>query len=222
MVEIYGLELSILPEERELVRGLRRALYEAWRAKHERVHEASAARGSLAGLVLLEHCLPNVGLCYDANGRPYARGADADFNLTHTAEHTFLALCRGADGQAARVGIDAENLSRVSELRISQMAERWFSPAEQTEFLSAPTAESFLRIWTRKEALVKWTGQGLRSLRDADTARAGEKYGVRFGEFRVGETVIATCVSQSTALPDEIHMLSRGELLAMGFSLAEA
>ena len=221
MVEIYGLELAVLPTERELVRGLRPTLYEAWRAKHERVCEEHAARGSLAGLVLLEQSLPNAVLCYDESGRPYAEGADADFSITHTADYTFLALCRGKDGVTVRVGIDAENLSRVSRLRLSQMAERWFSTAEQARFSSDPTAETFLRIWTRKEALVKWTGQGLRGLRDADTACASEKYGVRFDEYWIGDSCIAVCLSKGVEAPAEIHMRSRGELLAMGLTLAE-
>jgi len=221
MIEIYGVDLSVLPARHTLVECLRPALYEAWLTVHEGLRGKITAKGSLAGLFLLEHCLPNARLSYDTNGRPYAEGATVDFSITHTAEYTFLAINREGMTDFACVGIDAEDLSRLSATRNRPIAERWFSAGELAYFLREPTTRSFLQIWTRKEALVKWTGEGLRSLRNADTASAEEAYGVRFYEQWMGDTLVTVCSSDPAAQPAEIHMLSAAELCALGLCCSE-
>ena len=86
-------------------------------------------------------------------------------SITHTATYAFCALSDETDA----IGIDAEDIGRISADRLPSMAKRWFSPAEQAEFDRDPTEEHFLKIWTHKEALVKRTGDGLRALAKTDT-----------------------------------------------------
>jgi phosphopantetheinyl transferase len=210
----------MLPARDAIIGSLRRELYEPWRARHKSVRGEHTAKGSLAGLILLQQCLPDVALAYDSDGRPYAEGRAVDFNLTHTADYTFLAFTR-EEHPPARIGIDAEDLSRIASVRICPMAERWFSAGEYRAFLNDPTDCSFLRIWTRKEALVKWTGRGLGGLRDADTTRAEITHGVRFYEYREGSTLVTLCTDSPTEPPLGIQMLSRADLLAMGLSSVE-
>ena len=102
------------------------------------------------------------------NGKPILhRGGRAGpgFNLSRAGELVVVALAR--DGTA--VGVDVE---RVRELPWEPVADQFYSPAEQASLSALPAggrAEGFLRCWTRKEAYLKATGDGLsRSLRDVD------------------------------------------------------
>ena len=215
MIEIYGIRTKNLPDHHALTRAVRQALYETWRVRHKSVRGEMTLKNSLAALFLLEHCLPNAILRYREDGRPYAEGSGVDFNISHTDNFVFLALDRGGEGRFARVGIDAEDLARISTLRICPMAARWFSPEEYKIFLMEPTDRTFLRIWTRKESLVKWTGDGLRGLHGADTERA-EQYGVRFAEYQIDDTLVTLCASAEADTPPQIHMLSASEVSALG------
>lgn len=83
------------------------------------------------------------------------------FNVSHSNTVAFIAV---ANGYA--VGIDVE--SRTRHLRnAARFAKRWFTPAElvQLQALSLPNIdvfrESLLEAWTRKEAFVKCTGEGI-------------------------------------------------------------
>jgi 4'-phosphopantetheinyl transferase len=79
------------------------------------------------------------------------------FNLTHSGGVALLAFTRGRD-----VGVDVENIRNNFELEA--IARRFFSPHEQSQlFALAPEArvEAFFRCWTRKEAYIKATGDGL-------------------------------------------------------------
>ena len=111
-----------------------------------------------------------------------------------------------------RVGLDAENLARIATVRVCPLADRWFSERELDFFLSDPTDRTFLRVWTRKEALVKWTGEGLSGLREADTVAAESVYGVRFYEYRVEDTLLSLCTHEDTPPPSGIRMLSDPEV----------
>jgi 4'-phosphopantetheinyl transferase len=63
------------------------------------------------------------------------------------------------------VGLDVEELRDLSDL--DRLAEHALSPAERTR--PPADARAFLTIWTRKEALLKATGEGLASPMDAIT-----------------------------------------------------
>ena len=216
MIEIYGVRMSMLPNRHVMGACLPTELYETWRARHRSVRSEITAKSSLAGLYLLEHCLPNIELCYDEDGRPYSVGSSVDFNITHTNELTLLALDRGGEGRTPRVGLDAEDLSRLTSVRICPIAERWFSPREYADFLVEPTDDMFLQIWTRKESLIKWTGHGMRSLRAADTTHAKIDYGVNFSDYRIDNTLVALCAAADVETPHVIQMLSVSDLVALG------
>ncbi|MBE6554585.1 MAG: 4'-phosphopantetheinyl transferase superfamily protein [Ruminococcaceae bacterium] len=221
MVELYGVRLSMLPDRHAMIAGLRQDLYDTWRAKHKNVRDERTARSSLIALYLLDFYAPGQKLAYDANGRPYFLDSAIDFNITHTGNMTFLAIAREektGDLPFPRVGLDAEDLSRIATVRICPMAARWFSKGEYDCFLSNPSDTTFLRFWTRKESLIKWTGHGLRSLREADTLQAGERYGVSFHEYREENALITLCLPIGAIPPEQIHMLSEEELSAMGLS----
>lgn len=75
------------------------------------------------------------------------------FNLSHTAGWVALALARDR-----QVGVDVESLNR--KVNVEKAAARYYSPQERRK-VEEEGREGFLRIWTRKEALVKATGIGV-------------------------------------------------------------
>ncbi|MEV6288211.1 4'-phosphopantetheinyl transferase superfamily protein [Kribbella sp. NPDC051770] len=86
-------------------------------------------------------------LHHTATGQPTVDGLHV--SLTHTTGVAAVAATR-----LGPVGIDAE-LRR--DLPVSAMARRWFAPAEHTD-----DPETFLKLWTAKEAVGKALGRGLR------------------------------------------------------------
>lgn len=90
--------------------------------------------------------------CGAAHGKPVLPGGPG-FSLSHSGELVGVAV--RPDGA---VGLDVEQLRAVVDL--PAMAAHTYSPAELARD-RAPTQAAFFRTWTRKEALLKATGDGL-------------------------------------------------------------
>ena len=205
MIEIYGAFLEDLPSVSELKKLSATPFYQPWMQKHHNPQSDSLLRTGLGALWLLSRAGIEGTLSYGANGRPYLDGSDLDFNITHTDRAVFCAIARSSED--GRVGIDAERVDRVSTLRSMALAERWFTGEERRIFAKAPTPETFLSVWTKKEALVKWTGEGMRALRSEDVTTANDRHGVQFVDYRVGDTVVVLCCRKDVAAPTEIKMV---------------
>jgi SOS response regulatory protein OraA/RecX/phosphopantetheinyl transferase (holo-ACP synthase) len=89
------------------------------------------------------------------HGKPYYPALPSVFvSVSHSGGY-WTALF---DRRPCGVDIELATRSRVSEAVIR----RKFTPAEQALFDGAPGDETtFLRVWTRKEAFLKYTGEGL-------------------------------------------------------------
>ena len=172
----------------------------AWGASHKIGKNEKAARLSLSALFLLHRAGVVGTLTYDDNGRPYFEERTCDFSITHTQNHVFCAILDGEDS-SARVGIDAEDLDRPDLSNFADLADRWFAEGEQKRFLQSPTKETFLRIWTRKEAYVKYTGEGLRALSKIDTEALQNEGRIRFFDYREGTILISVCAPRGTSAP---------------------
>jgi 4'-phosphopantetheinyl transferase len=80
-----------------------------------------------------------------------------EFNLSHSDEVALVAATR--DGS---VGVDIERMREVRDLL--SIADSHFSAAERDALRSVPEVDrrpAFFRCWTRKEALIKASGEGL-------------------------------------------------------------
>jgi len=92
------------------------------------------------------------------HGKPMLAGGGAlHFNLSHSSDLALVAM-----SQSVEVGVDVEHLRAIRDL--SRLAGRFFAPAEAAALASLPEAgrnAAFFRVWTRKEALLKATGQGI-------------------------------------------------------------
>lgn len=91
-------------------------------------------------------------------GKPAVAGADdLHVNVSHTDGLAVLALTR-----AAPVGVDVERVR--DDVNALDLARRYFAPAEADGIAALPQADralAFLRLWTRKEAVLKASGRGL-------------------------------------------------------------
>jgi 4'-phosphopantetheinyl transferase len=89
------------------------------------------------------------------------------FNLSHSAQVAVLAL-----SAVGEVGVDVEEIRRLPDA--DDVAQRVFTARERAAIERASPARrdrAFFEAWTRKEAYIKATGEGLRaSLRDIDIA----------------------------------------------------
>ena len=83
--------------------------------------------------------------------------ANLTFNLSHSGELALVAVT-----QDRRVGIDIEEIRFIDEVEV--LAQRFLSPQENLVFQGLACEyklEAFFDCWTRKEAYVKATGDGL-------------------------------------------------------------
>ena len=98
---------------------------------------------------------------YGSHGKPYLLERDdqspLQFNLSHSSDLTVLAF-----SWQQELGVDIERIDfHVAEERIP---EQFFSPMEVVSLRTMPLqwqTEAFFLGWTRKEAYIKATGEGL-------------------------------------------------------------
>jgi len=121
-----------------------------------------AARGSLRVLLgrYLQLDPAALEFSYSSRGKPTLKGQGAEslhFNLAHSHELALIAITR-----AAPVGVDVERIRPMRDA--DRIADRFFSTREAEAFRKVPAAEqdaAFFSLWTRKEAWLKATGDGI-------------------------------------------------------------
>ena len=136
----------------------------AKRFRFERDHNRfvqcrTALRHILSQYLRLPAC--EIRLDYQANGKPEL-AADQNperlrFNVAHSSELALIAV-----GFQQRLGIDIERMR--ADIDIPALSEQCFSAREQASLLSLHADlrfQAFFACWTRKEAFIKATGEGL-------------------------------------------------------------
>ncbi len=122
-----------------------------------------AGRGALRDILghYLDANPADLKFNYSANGKPglltVPPAGNFHFNLAHSDDLALIAVTR-----IGMVGVDVECIRPVKEM--DQLVARFFSPRENKLFekLSADEKPSaFFNLWTRKEALLKATGEGI-------------------------------------------------------------
>ena len=203
MISVYGIKIRDLPTVDRLESAICDPLLQSWWQKHGSAKNDAYLRASLGGLWLLQQG----GFCgafgYGQNGRPISADPAWDFNITHTDDLVFCAV-EHTDGVAPyfpRVGLDAEALGRFSDSRRQALVERWCAPGEVAAYFALPTDEAFTRLWTKKEAYVKYRGDGLCGLRQDDVTALSA---VRFFDYRIGDTLITLCTHADGEAPTDV------------------
>lgn len=198
MINIYGIALDRLRgQEKELLEALPDRIRIPWQTRHPRIQNAGAYLASLAGVWLLWKSGIDGTLAYEAQGKPYLLSPDRAISITHTQTHAFCAASDTSDP----IGLDAEDLGRFPADRLSAFALRWFTDAERESWERNPTEEALLTLWTRKEATVKLTGEGLRAICKTDDRQATAK------TFAIDRTLLTLVYPHTETAPDEIELL---------------
>ena len=94
--------------------------------------------------------------CGEPHGKPLIEGSPVHVNVSHAGDTVLIGI------SSLPVGVDVESETRKTEsLALSR---RFYSPAEAEWVSETGMAEArrrFLRLWVRKEAVLKATGEGL-------------------------------------------------------------
>ena len=174
----------------------------------------SAAAESIAGLLLLQRALTEQGvstegmiLRRDSHQRPFLQGETEriDFNVSHANGLVVCALETATGNSRPRIGIDTEKRGAMTGRAMDRIVARWFSEEERVKYKKAPTEETFLRIWTGKEALVKQTGEGMSGLAKADTENLPQ--GLRLTAYPLETWTVTLCHQRGTEPPEGIVLL---------------
>lgn len=96
------------------------------------------------------------------NGRPYYRDQSIEFNLTHSHDRAVLAISREKAWREG-LGVDLEWTERSVD--VVAVGRRFFTPEEHAWV--GTDRQRFFHIWTRKEAVLKSNGIGLRVALDS-------------------------------------------------------
>jgi 4'-phosphopantetheinyl transferase len=147
---------------------------------------------------------------YGREGKPeLARGSELQFNVAHSGDYALLAFAA-----SARVGVDLEKLRSMADA--SDLARRYFCPEEYRELMALDESEreeAFFSVWTRKEALLKASGNGLSGGLD--------RFHVPLGEMAAAQLLEAPRGKYWTVLDLVVPQGYRGALVVEGkaFSL---
>jgi len=119
----------------------------------------SAARGILrlllAGYMQVEP--REINFTYGAQNKPYLVDDPLFFNMAHSANLLVYAVTGSRE-----LGVDLEMIRPLDDM--DGIARRFFAPAEYTALQSVAQPQrlrAFYNCWTRKEAFLKATGDGL-------------------------------------------------------------
>jgi 4'-phosphopantetheinyl transferase len=121
------------------------------------------ARGSLRAILCayLERVPARIAFDYSSRGKPALAGQGENtplhFNLSHSDELALLAVTR-----VCPLGIDLELIRPLNDA--DAIADRFFSARESQGLAALPPEQkptAFFNLWTRKEAWLKATGDGI-------------------------------------------------------------
>lgn len=152
--------------------------------------EDDRKRCILAG-VMLQKFLGNAEIRHNRYGKPVAEGGLC-FNLSHSGSYVLLAL------SDFDVGCDIERVKQIRPLRLGMTV---FCKNELKLIEdSADRLSAFYSLWTRKEALIKCTGEGFyKNVKSVDVSGDSfEENGLcyRFKTICFSDYVISACSAQ--------------------------
>ena len=137
--------------------------------RHNRFHFAEDRRMFLYSHSLLRRLLASylnqlpgeIQFSYTEHNKPYLETSDQqtgiEFNLSHSGEAVLIGITKGLP-----VGVDVEKMEPLPDM--DQIAARFFSDREQSDLSTlsgSAKMAAFYHCWTRKESVIKASGEGL-------------------------------------------------------------
>lgn len=100
-----------------------------------------------------------VGYSYGEHGKPCFRSIPFKFSISHSEENVLCVFSK------QEIGADIQYLKPQEDKTMTGIVNRFFSEGERDRWEQIERAEDradfFYRIWTRKEAYAKLTGEGI-------------------------------------------------------------
>ena len=159
---------------------------------------------SLAAGLLIRRVTGGGELIYGEHEKPYLADEALFFSVSHSGDIVAIA------SDTAEVGCDVEVIPAEKRLKI---ADRFYHPNEREYVYSSDDkTRAFCRIWTRKEAYLKMTGEGISSDFTAfDTT--SEPLTSQIYTKDMGEYSLSVCSAEPIA-EENIH-ISKSELKSL-------
>ena len=155
-----------------------------------------------------------VEIAHDEKGKPVWPGGGLALSLSHSGEYIAVAVGKEA------IGVDVEKKRKTPP----GVAKRWFRPEENALLESLPEPERtnmFFRLWTLKEAALKFAGEGLSGgletvdcLALAKAAESGAKNALAGRSFPLGNGAVVSVVTRRESLPEAARFLVPAETAA--------
>jgi len=139
-------------------------------------------------------------LCFEKseNGKPFIKNRnDVFFNISHTKSKTIVAFYN------ENIGVDIEEEKEINK----KIVEKFYSVNEKKEIENAGELKKrkFVEIWTRKEALCKYSGEGLTVQNlSKDTVTLD---GVEIKTLFIDKSIISFCIKKQKNKLLKIHIL---------------
>lgn len=157
-MNVYVADITKLYEKDVLEKYLKE-LPEICRDKAMRLKDIHKAAATVGAYSLLLCGLSEAGfkretdIAFGENGKPYLKGSDIFFNVSHSGEY---ATCVISD---CETGIDIEKIRSVN----GRILARWFTgeEAEKINGASCGKKDAFISAWVLKESLIKAKGSTL-------------------------------------------------------------
>ena len=135
-----------------------------------------------------------INISYLPNGKPYIENSPLKFNVSHTDKAFAISVSEN------ETGVDIEKIRHVD----MKLCDRFFTESER-EYVSAgenpdDLKKRFFHVWTRKEAYLKCTGEGIIGLKSTDTETA--QISSMLKTFTEGDYVISLCTKDT-----ELHII---------------
>ena len=209
MIRLYAVRICEQLSRSELISRVLLDVGETKRSEWLQMRE-ERARESLSGILLLQHGMEQAGIspigkriAYGEKGKPYLQDTSLTFSISHANGLAVCAVERSENGGASGLGVDVETLDARSEESMQRIAERWFTEREKLSFSEFPDAIQFFKIWTGKEALAKWTGEGLARVGEFDvTALPTDR---QLTVYTLEDAVVSLCHGVESVAPREIE-----------------
>jgi Phosphopantetheinyl transferase len=130
---------------------------------------------SLVGRILLRHMMVTVGIhqiidtskiSISKTGRPFFKGIDYDFNISHSNGAVACGLFKGG-----KIGVDIEAVQHINveDYRLVLTNEEYF-------YLQQQSSMEFIKLWVTKESVLKADGRGF--LADPQTLSIRDNYSI--------------------------------------------
>jgi 4'-phosphopantetheinyl transferase len=100
----------------------------------------------------------DVGIVEADDAKPTLAGGDLEFNVTHSDTLALIAVAH------VPVGVDIERVETITSDEFNDLTTFVLTSRELDELVRLPEHErvaAYYRVWTRKEAFVKATGEGI-------------------------------------------------------------